>query len=56
MTKEEYEKQQSVVRRVFDPDTGRHRSVGPQLGNENLVTVTAVRVCHNYVSYLILEG
>ena len=25
MTKEEYEKQQSVVRRVFDPDTGRHR-------------------------------
>ena len=25
MTREEYEKQQSVVRRVFDPDTGRHR-------------------------------
>ena len=25
MTKEEYEKQQSVIRRVFDPDTGRHR-------------------------------
>ena len=27
MTKEEYERQQSVVRRVFDPDTGRHRLV-----------------------------
>ena len=27
MTKEEYEKQQSVIRRVFDPDTGRHRCV-----------------------------
>lgn len=26
MTKEEYERQQSVLRRVFDPDTGRHRS------------------------------
>lgn len=25
MTKEEYEKQQSVMRRVFDPDTGRYR-------------------------------
>ena len=25
MTKEEWEKQQSVVRRVYDPDTGRHR-------------------------------
>ena len=27
MTKEEYERQQSVVRRVYDPDTGRHRLV-----------------------------
>ena len=27
MTKEEYEKQQSVIRRVFDPDTGRHRYI-----------------------------
>ncbi|XP_028400454.1 ADP-ribosylation factor-like protein 6-interacting protein 4 isoform X2 [Dendronephthya gigantea] len=27
MTKEEYEKQQSQVRRVFDPETGRHRLV-----------------------------
>ena len=26
MTREEWEKQQSVVRRVYDPDTGRHRS------------------------------
>jgi hypothetical protein len=25
MTKEEYEKQQSKVRRVFDPETGRNR-------------------------------
>ena len=25
MTKEEWEKQQSIVRRVYDPDTGRHR-------------------------------
>ena len=25
MTKEEYERQQSVVRRVFDPETGRNR-------------------------------
>ena len=25
MTKEEYEKQQSVIRRVLDPETGRHR-------------------------------
>ena len=25
MTKEEYERQQSVVRRVFDPQTGRNR-------------------------------
>jgi len=25
MTKEEYEKQQAQVRRVYDPDTGRHR-------------------------------
>ena len=25
MTKEEWEKQQSVVRRVVDPETGRHR-------------------------------
>jgi len=25
MTKEMWEKQQSEVRRVFDPDTGRHR-------------------------------
>ena len=25
MTKEEYERQQSIVRRVYDPDTGRHR-------------------------------
>lgn len=28
MTKEEYERQQSVVRRVYDPDTGRHRLGG----------------------------
>ena len=27
MTKEQFEKQQSVVRRVYDPDTGRHRLV-----------------------------
>ena len=27
MTKEEYERQQSVVRRVYDPDTGRHRLI-----------------------------
>ena len=27
MTKEEWEKRQSVVRRVFDPDTGRHRLI-----------------------------
>ena len=27
MTKEEWEKQQSVVRKVFDPDTGRHRYI-----------------------------
>ena len=25
MTKEEWEKQQSVVRRVYDPETGRNR-------------------------------
>lgn len=25
MTKEEYEKKQSEVRRVFDPDSGRNR-------------------------------
>ena len=25
MTKDEYEKRQSKVRRVLDPDTGRHR-------------------------------
>ena len=25
MTKEEWEKQQSVIRRVYDPDTGRSR-------------------------------
>ena len=27
MTKEEWEKLQSVVRRVYDPDTGRHRCI-----------------------------
>lgn len=27
MTKEEWEKLQSVVRRVYDPDTGRNRYV-----------------------------
>ena len=27
MTKEEWEKQQSVLRRVYDPDTGRTRFV-----------------------------
>eukprot|EP00794_Sanderia_malayensis_P013763 gene13763-15203_t len=27
MTKEEYEKQQSVIRRVYDPDTGRNRLI-----------------------------
>ncbi|XP_066923230.1 ADP-ribosylation factor-like protein 6-interacting protein 4 [Clytia hemisphaerica] len=27
MTKEEYEKQQSVVRRVYDPETGRNRLI-----------------------------
>ncbi|CAI7995698.1 ADP-ribosylation factor-like protein 6-interacting protein 4 [Geodia barretti] len=27
MTKEEWERQQSIVRRVYDPDTGRHRLV-----------------------------
>ncbi|KAL5493600.1 hypothetical protein EMCRGX_G014804 [Ephydatia muelleri] len=27
MTKEQFEKQQSVVTRVYDPDTGRHRLV-----------------------------
>lgn len=27
ITKQEYEKQQSHVRRVFDPDTGRHRYI-----------------------------
>ena len=27
MTKEEWEKQQSVIRKVYDPDTGRHRLV-----------------------------
>lgn len=27
MTKEEYEKQQSILRRVFDPDTGRNRLI-----------------------------
>jgi hypothetical protein len=25
MTKEEWEKQQSIVRRVYDPETGRNR-------------------------------
>jgi len=25
MTKEEYEKQQAQVKRVYDPETGRHR-------------------------------
>ena len=33
MTKEEWEKQQSVTRRMFDPDTGRTRSV--QNKNDN---------------------
>ena len=27
MTKEEWEKQQSVIRKVYDPDMGRHRLV-----------------------------
>ena len=27
MTKEEWEKQQSIVRRVYDPETGRNRLV-----------------------------
>lgn len=27
MTKEQFEKEQSVVKRVYDPDTGRHRLV-----------------------------
>ena len=27
MTKEAWEKQQSVIRKVYDPDTGRHRLV-----------------------------
>ncbi len=27
MTKEEWEKQQNVIRKVYDPDTGRHRLV-----------------------------
>ena len=29
MTKEEYERQQSKVRRVFDPETGRNRYCMP---------------------------
>ncbi|ESP04132.1 hypothetical protein LOTGIDRAFT_136778, partial [Lottia gigantea] len=27
MTKEEWEKQQSIVRKVYDPETGRHRLI-----------------------------
>jgi len=27
MTKEEYDRQQNVVRRIFDPETGRNRLV-----------------------------
>ena len=34
MTKEEYERQQSVIRRVFDPDTGRHRLRDTVTSNE----------------------
>ena len=46
MTREEYEKQQSVVRRVFDPDTGRHRCVWRvQLCFNHLHTCMCVCVC-----------
>lgn len=39
MTREEYEHQQSKVRKVYDPDTGRHRYVdkGKPLINVNLI-------------------
>ena len=47
MTKEEYERQQSVLRRVFDPDTGRHRSathLNSILLTEHLIDVLSC--CH----------
>ena len=40
MTREEYEKQQSVIRRVFDPDTGRHRYVQRLLPHVAKLAVT----------------
>ena len=42
MTKEEYEKQQSKVRRVFDPETGRNRY--SMQGRDSLTGVTHTMV------------
>lgn len=53
MTKEEYEKQQSVVRRVFDPDTGRNRLVR---GEGEIIEEVVSRQRHQEINRQATQG
>ncbi|XP_064382117.1 ADP-ribosylation factor-like protein 6-interacting protein 4 [Halichondria panicea] len=53
MTREDYEKQQSVVRRVLDPETGRHRLVK---GDGEIVEEIVSRDRHKAINKLATLG
>lgn len=58
MTKEEWDKQQSVIRRVYDPETGRNRYILCKIllqynekrlvALENVITLRTARYISNY--------
>lgn len=53
MTKEEYEKQQAQVRRVYDPETGRHRLVK---GTGEVLEEIVSRDRHNAINKTATQG
>ncbi|KAI8507491.1 ADP-ribosylation factor-like protein 6-interacting protein 4 [Branchiostoma belcheri] len=53
MTKEEWEKQQSVVRRVFDPDTGRNRLVK---GDGEIIEEIVSKERHKQINQQATQG
>lgn len=53
MTKEEWEKQQSVVRRVYDPETGRTRLVK---GDGEILEEIVSKDRHNEINKQATQG
>eukprot|EP00058_Branchiostoma_floridae_P020252 XP_002605742.1 hypothetical protein BRAFLDRAFT_218534 [Branchiostoma floridae] len=53
MTKEEWDKQQSVVRRVFDPDTGRNRLVK---GDGEIIEEIVSKERHKQINQQATQG